>query len=106
MCIRDRCPTCIAELPDFETVSQNLGDQVQFLGLATQDGLEDSARLLEQTGVTFPVGRDPDGAIFTLFGGFSMPTTVFITADGTIANVHSGVLTEQALTEAINSNLL
>ena len=28
------CPTCIAELPDFQTVSQNLEDEVQFLGLA------------------------------------------------------------------------
>ena len=32
------CPTCIAELPDFQTVSENLAGDVTFLGLATQTG--------------------------------------------------------------------
>ena len=100
------CPTCIAELPDFETVSQNLAADVQFLGLATQDRAEDSDELVEQTGVTFPVGRDPDGSIFSIFQGLGMPTTVFINADGTVAEVHTGVLNVESLTNTINEELL
>jgi len=100
------CPTCIAELPDFEAVSQQLDGDVTFLGLATQDRAEASDELIENTGVTFDVGRDPDGAIFSIFQGLGMPTTVFINADGTVADVHTGVLNFESLTDAINEELL
>lgn len=100
------CPTCIAELPDFQTVSENLEGEVTFLGLATQDRAEASDELVENTGVQFDVGRDPDGAIFNIFQGLGMPTTVFINADGTVADVHTGVLNVESLTQAINEELL
>lgn len=100
------CATCIAELPDFETVSNNLDSDVEFLGLATTDRAEASNELIEATGVTFDVGRDPTGEIFSIFQGLGMPTTVFINADGTVANVHTGVLNAEALTDIINDELL
>ena len=100
------CPTCIAELPDFETVSQNFAGDVQFVGLSVQDAPEASLALLAETGVTFPNGLDTPGDVFTQFGGLGMPTTVFITADGEVANVHTGVLTEDSLTAAIEADLL
>ncbi len=100
------CPTCIAEMPDFETVSQNFAGEVNFLGLATQDRVESAVDLVEETGITYQVGNDQNGGIFTLFGGLGMPTTVFIDANHTVANVHTGVLDVDSLTEAINDNLL
>ncbi len=100
------CATCVAELPDFETVSQNFAGDVQFLGLSFQDRPEDSIALIEDTGVTFQTGFDTNGGIFQLFGGLGMPTTVFIDVDGRVVDVHSGVLTEEALTEAIETHLL
>lgn len=100
------CPTCIAELPDFQTVSENLAGDVTFLGLATQDRAEASDELIENTGVQFDVGRDPNGEIFNIFQGLGMPTTVFINADGTVADVHTGVLNVESLTQAINEELL
>lgn len=100
------CATCIAELPDFETVSNQLDAEVDFLGLATSDRAELSDELVEATGVTFDVGRDPTGEIFRIFGGLGMPTTVFINADGTVANVHTGVLNVESLTQTINEELL
>lgn len=98
------CATCVAELPDFETVSQNFADDVQFFGLSVQDGPDLSIDLLERTGVTFPTGLDQPGEIFIGFGGLGMPTTVFINADGSVADVHTGVLTEQALSDAVTEN--
>ena len=100
------CPTCIAELPDFQTVSENLAGDVTFLGLATQDRAEASDELIENTGVQFDVGRDPNGEIFNIFQGLGMPTTVFMNADGTVADVHTGVLNVESLTRAINEELL
>ena len=100
------CATCVAELPDFETVSNNLASDVQFLGLSFQDRPEDSIALIETTGVTFQTGFDTDGAIFSQFQGLGLPTTVFIDENGEVVTVHSGVLTEASLTEAIEEDLL
>ena len=44
--------------------------------------------LVERTGVTYDIGRDPDGDIITAFAGGGYPTTVFIAADGTITTSH------------------
>ena len=98
------CATCVAELPEFETVSQNFANEVQFLGLAVQDDIVNTRLLLGETGVTFPVGVDQPGSIFAMFGGLGMPTTVFISADGEVLDVHTGVLSEASLTDAIQEN--
>lgn len=100
------CPTCIAEMPDFETVHQNFAGDVTFLGLATQDRVESAVQLVEQTGITYQVGNDQNGDIFSLFGGLGMPTTVFIDGEGKVAKVHTGVLDVDSLTDSINDDLL
>ena len=79
---------------------------MQFFGLSVQDGPALSAELIERTGITFPTGVDLPGEIFLGFGGLGMPTTVFINADGSVADVHTGVLTVDSLTDAINEDLL
>lgn len=91
------CPPCAAEMPDFQAVSQQLGEQVGFVGINTSDdaGLADD--LAERTGVTYDLLRDPDGQAFRAFGGFGMPTTVFVAADGTVQQTHTGFLTREAL---------
>jgi thiol-disulfide isomerase/thioredoxin len=100
------CPTCIAELPDFQAVSQNMAGQVTFLGLATQDRVENAVQLIADAGVTYTVGNDQNGEIFQIFKGLGMPTTVFINADRTVAKVHTGVLDAESLTDTINDELL
>jgi hypothetical protein len=74
-------------MPDFEKINRSVGDEVAFLGIdqceSCQGGGEDAARdLAEETGVTYHLAEDPDGAVFVAFGGSSMPTTVFIDAHG------------------------
>jgi thiol-disulfide isomerase/thioredoxin len=100
------CPTCIAEMPDFQAVSQNMASEVTFLGLATQDRVENAVQLVADTGVTYTVGNDQNGEIFQIFEGLGMPTTVFINADRTVAKVHTGVLDVESLTDTINDELL
>ena len=100
------CPTCIAEMPDFETVYQNVNADVEFLGLAMQDRVESAEELVEQTGISYPVGTDQQGEVFALFGGLGMPTTVFIDGDGAVAKVHSGQLDDTALADLIDEHLM
>ncbi len=96
------CAPCVAEMPDLEQVHQEYRDRVDFLGLDTQEQAADGRRLVEKTKITYPVGLDPDGAMFTAFGGLGMPTTVLLRADGTIAELHSGALTADKLRTMID----
>ena len=99
------CPSCIAEMPDFESVHQAVGDDVEFLGLATLDRTQNAKDLIEETGISYPVGLDDNGSVFGLMGGLGMPTTVFIDADGVVQRVHSGALDADDLTDIINETL-
>ena len=99
------CPACIAEMPDFESVHQAVGTDVEFLGLALQDRAEAAEQLVLDTGVTYAIGTD-DGDIFEMFQGLGMPTTVFIDAGGVVRDVHSGQLSADALLTRIDDVLL
>lgn len=100
------CPPCTAEMPDIEKVHQQLGDQVAFLGINTQDSDQGAHDIAQQTGVTYPLAWDRDGEIFRAFGVFGMPSTFFITPDGQLVERHTGLLTEEALREKITESLL
>ena len=66
------------------------GARVAFLGLSYQESVEDGRELVERTGVTYEIGRDPAGELITAFAAVGLPTTVFIAADGTINATHTG----------------
>jgi thiol-disulfide isomerase/thioredoxin len=84
------CPPCVAEMPALEEAHQAYDDQVAFLGLSYQESVEDGRELVDRTGVTYEIGRDPAGDIITRFAAVGLPTTVFIAADGTIRATHTG----------------
>ena len=100
------CPPCVREMPDIEQVHQELGDRVAFVGLAVRDRLSDARSIIDKTGVTYPAGRDPGGDIFSTVGAFAMPSTVFISPDGKIVDVHGGELTAEELRSEIQELLL
>jgi cytochrome c biogenesis protein CcmG, thiol:disulfide interchange protein DsbE len=91
------CAPCRAEMPDFAAVHGEVGDRVGFLGLAMQDTKGAAAELVELTGVAYPWGLDPGGEIFVELGGFAMPTTVYVTADGEVLGTDSGAIDEAQL---------
>jgi cytochrome c biogenesis protein CcmG, thiol:disulfide interchange protein DsbE len=83
------CVPCVTEMPDLEAVHQEFGDDVAFVGLSYQESVEDAQDLVDRTGVTYEIGRDPSGEIITAYEGFGLPTTIFVTADGTITNAYT-----------------
>lgn len=100
------CPPCVGEMGDaFEPAHQEHGDQVAFLGVNVQDNRDLALDVVEQTGVTYDLADDPDGQLFAQLGGFGMPTTVFISADGKVVDTHSGALTREQLDAEIDDLL-
>ena len=95
------CPFCIAEMPDFQTVSQDTLGDVAFLGVNIQDDPTAAAAMATETGVTYRLTRDPQGVVYAAFGGIGMPTTVFVDADGMIRDVITGQMSEAELRSKI-----
>lgn len=99
------CPPCIAEMPDFESVSQQAAGEVEFIGLAVQDRTADAARIVEETGVTYRWARDRRGDVASAAQVTQMPSTMFIDGRGQVVSVHSGALDADELRDLIESEL-
>jgi len=93
------CPPCRAEMPDFQRLYNERGQQSftligvdigPFIGLGSR---EDGRALLRELGVTFPAGTTFDARTLRNYQILGMPTTVFITAGGRILRKHAGLLT-------------
>lgn len=78
------CQPCREEMPAFEQVHQELGDQVQFLGIAGPEKPEKSWDIVQETGVTYPTFSNTTGETVAAFDVVALPVTVFIDGDGTV----------------------
>ncbi len=101
------CPPCRAEMPEFERVHEERGDEVVILGvdIGPQQLLgtrEEGQALLQELGVTYPAGTTFDDSVVRGFEIFGMPTTFFIAADGTVVRKWSGILDEAKLNELVD----
>jgi cytochrome c biogenesis protein CcmG, thiol:disulfide interchange protein DsbE len=91
------CAPCIREMPGFERVHTDLGDQVSFVGMAYRDTRANARATVAKTEVTYPTYADRDDAALTYFGGLEMPTTVFMDKTGKVLDVNNGALSEKEL---------
>ncbi len=96
------CSPCIKEMPDFESVHQQVGDRVAFIGVNTQDGADQAREMATQTGVTYALVRDARGDLLEALQGNALPMTVFVDAEGTIVEIHNGALTATELSDKIS----
>lgn len=96
------CVPCRKELPAFAEVSQALGDRVVFLGVNHQDNRRAGQEMLDEFGVTYPAGYDPDGKVAIDYALIGLPSTLFVSADGTLLETHTGEFDRRQLEEAIS----
>lgn len=96
------CGPCVREMPDFEAVHVRRGAEVRFVGVNLQDSTGAATDLVRDTGVTYDVVRDEQSELFRAVNGFAMPTTVFLSADGEVVDVHGGELSQRALETKID----
>jgi thiol-disulfide isomerase/thioredoxin len=100
------CGPCVREMPGIESLHKQLGDKVTFLGMDTNDRLEDGKRLVEATKVTYDLALDKDGSIIVDLGGIGMPTTFLVDRQGRVVASHTGELKPATLDCLIKQKIL
>jgi thiol-disulfide isomerase/thioredoxin len=105
-----QCPPCRAEMPHFQKLVDEYDgefiligiDVGVFTGLGTPQSALD---LLEELNITYPAGRALDRDPLFDYGATGMPTTVFMRADGTVAETRIGLILEDEMREKLDAIL-
>ncbi|MFZ8996740.1 MAG: TlpA family protein disulfide reductase [Ilumatobacteraceae bacterium] len=100
------CAPCRREIPDFEAVHRERGADVRFVGINIGDDVEDAAAFLDEIDVTYDQYRDPGGYVVTALGTSTMPVTLVVAPDGSIATTHLGPMDQDDLRRAIDAALV
>ena len=100
------CTACDFELPGFARVSDELRDQVTFVGVAAIE-TGDPMTMPERHGITWwPLARDIGSRgndLHAALGGRGMPITAYYDDTGNLLHVDTGAIDEAALRERITS---
>lgn len=97
------CTVCEHEIPEFLEVSKQLGDEVNFVAINSQDNGR-GAGDADKWGITgeWPIardigGRNQSGLSVETFGARGMPLTVIYTPEGRVAHVQRGGISGEQL---------
>ena len=99
------CGPCHSEMPHFEEAYQELGEEVQFLMVNMTSGRETTeiaSAFIEEQGYTFPVFYDTESDAAYTYGVYSLPTTLFIDAEGYGIAQASGAIDADTLQQGID----
>lgn len=80
------CPFCVKELPDFVTAQEQFGDQVRIIAIDRAESAEAAVGYTDDLGISDQLTflLDESDSFYRAIGGFSMPETIFVTANGEI----------------------
>ena len=100
------CEPCKAEMSGFQQQFEAVGDQVQFMMINVTDGenetMESARAFIEAEGFTFPVYYDVLSNAVMNLGVQTLPTTIFVDAEGNIVAQYSELVTAQMLQDGID----
>ena len=94
------CGPCQSEMPHFDKAAAER-DDVTVLMVNLTDGQRDTVtsvtKFAQDKGYTFPLWFDTDMSAANAYYVYSIPMTVFIAADGTLADYRTGAMSEELL---------
>lgn len=103
------CGPCKMEMPHFDEAYKAYGDTIEFMMVDLcaygNDTKENAKKLVADGGWTFPVYFDTEGSATTAYSVRSMPTTIFVSADGELVGKQIGALTAAQLQAQIDALL-
>lgn len=100
------CAPCRAELPDFERVHVANGDSVTFIGVNHDLDEVTWQSFVAETAITYETVFQPNTEIWSALDAKGMPSTAFISADGEVLKLWTGVLNDDVLQDLIDEHLV
>lgn len=101
------CPPCRSELPAFDKLYRQYGNEVSFMMIDLTDGYRETVegvkRFISENGYTFPVYYDTEGSAAEAYNVSSIPFTVAVGRNGNIVGTHLGAMSEAALEKLIKT---
>ena len=93
------CGPCVAELPLFDALYRDHGDDIAMLAIHSPDVTEDVPAFLEKRGLSIPFAVDgEDRALFTLVNGTpTLPQTIVLDREGKVLYNRVGSATTELL---------
>ena len=102
------CPPCKGEMPDFNEVYPTVKNEVEFMMVDLVDGQKETQAKAEEyiakEGFILPIYFDVVGEnqqAATTYGVSSLPSTVFIDAEGNIVTAYEGAIDKDLLLAGI-----
>lgn len=86
------CGPCVREMPAFEKLSEEYGEDVSILAVNCMESADTVAAFIEENGYTFPIAIDEEGAVSMKYPTQGIPYTLLIDGDGVIQNIYVGAL--------------
>jgi cytochrome c biogenesis protein CcmG, thiol:disulfide interchange protein DsbE len=101
------CAPCVEEAPILKAGWQTYAerDDVVFIGLVYQDSQANAIGFVQQYGLPYQIGGDPQGFTAISYGVTGVPETVFINRAGIVVSKYGGPLDSGALARSIKAIL-
>lgn len=100
------CAPCREELPALARLHQDGGSRLRVLGVASQDRPGTALSYAADAALPFPSLDDSDGELVRALRRRFLPITVFLAADGAVAEVYQGApLTDGTLRRLVREKL-
>jgi thiol-disulfide isomerase/thioredoxin len=94
------CPPCRVEMPLLMAAyraHRDAGLEVVAINLTDQEAAKDIRKFVAEFQMPFAVALDTKGKTWGRYGLLALPTTVFVSSDGTVRLVNSGPINGQTL---------
>lgn len=99
------CGPCKSEMPEFQKLYEEFGEEVQFMMVNLTDGERETKStatdFIHSEGYTFPVYFDENQEAANAYQVFSIPTTYFIDENGYFTAYSEGAMDEETLRKGI-----
>ena len=99
------CGPCKSEMPDFEEIYKEYGDNIHFVMVNLTDGgretMDTATTILDNSGYTFPVYYDKDSDAAYTYQVYGIPVTYFINAKGHLIAQGSSALDAETIKRGI-----
>ena len=84
------CEPCVTEMPSLQKLRDRFAPRLEVLGINYQEGPVRINEFLRESGITFPIVRDTDGAVAKAWGARIFPASFVVDRAGNVKHVLIG----------------